>query len=233
MSNKIIKCKSCGKEIAKNAKICPGCGAKNKKPFYLKWWFILIVIIVVIGLAGGISGNKTKNNTDTSISSNNTTENSKKAENAKEKEEDSPINYDNFLSIQMGATYDDVVSIFGKGKEVSSIEAGGIKTVIYSWNGKGISNMTITIQNDIVTQKAQAGLMDMDAKITSDLYNKIQNGMTYEEVKTILGEGQLMSYGKIANIESVMYEYINKDGSNANFTFSNNSLQMKAQVGLE
>ena len=49
------KCKSCGKEIASNAKICPGCGAKNKKPFYKAIWFWVIVVIVIFTIAG--SGN--------------------------------------------------------------------------------------------------------------------------------------------------------------------------------
>ncbi|MCU6061082.1 zinc-ribbon domain-containing protein, partial [Clostridioides difficile] len=31
--SKMIQCKSCSKEIASNAKSCPNCGAKNKKPF--------------------------------------------------------------------------------------------------------------------------------------------------------------------------------------------------------
>ena len=34
MAAKLIKCKSCGADIAANAKTCPQCGAKNKKPFY-------------------------------------------------------------------------------------------------------------------------------------------------------------------------------------------------------
>lgn len=52
---KMKKCKSCGKEIASNAKICPGCGAKNKKPFYKAIWFWVIVVIVIFAIAG--SGN--------------------------------------------------------------------------------------------------------------------------------------------------------------------------------
>lgn len=46
---KLIQCKSCGEQIAKSAKSCPHCGAKNKKPFYKRWWFWLIVLIVAIG----------------------------------------------------------------------------------------------------------------------------------------------------------------------------------------
>ena len=33
--SKMIKCKHCGQEIAKSAKVCPSCGGKNKKPFYV------------------------------------------------------------------------------------------------------------------------------------------------------------------------------------------------------
>ena len=33
--SKMIKCKTCGADIASSAKSCPGCGAKNKKPFIL------------------------------------------------------------------------------------------------------------------------------------------------------------------------------------------------------
>lgn len=29
----MIQCKACGKEIASDAKTCPGCGAKNKKTY--------------------------------------------------------------------------------------------------------------------------------------------------------------------------------------------------------
>ena len=31
MSQKMTTCKACGHEIAKSAKACPACGAKNKK----------------------------------------------------------------------------------------------------------------------------------------------------------------------------------------------------------
>ena len=58
---KMVNCKSCGKEIASNAKICPGCGAKNKKPFYKAVWFwVIVVIIVLAAAAGGNSGDSDK-----------------------------------------------------------------------------------------------------------------------------------------------------------------------------
>lgn len=51
---KMINCKSCGAEIASSAKSCPKCGAKNKKPIYLRWWFIAIVLFVILGAFGSI-----------------------------------------------------------------------------------------------------------------------------------------------------------------------------------
>ena len=62
MSAKMINCKSCGNEIASNAKTCPGCGAKNSKPIFKKWWFWLIIVLFI----GGILGSSTDDN-DTTV----------------------------------------------------------------------------------------------------------------------------------------------------------------------
>ena len=43
----MMYCKTCGKEIAKNAKVCPNCGARIKAPIYKKWWFWLIIILII------------------------------------------------------------------------------------------------------------------------------------------------------------------------------------------
>jgi RNA polymerase subunit RPABC4/transcription elongation factor Spt4 len=45
MGEKLIKCKACGHEIAKSAKICPSCGKRNKRPLGQT---ILIIIGLVI-----------------------------------------------------------------------------------------------------------------------------------------------------------------------------------------
>lgn len=75
MSQKMIKCTSCGNDIANSAKNCPNCGAKNKKPIFKKWLFWVIIVfafIVVISMAGGdsdpVSPSGDKNVTQTSIS---------------------------------------------------------------------------------------------------------------------------------------------------------------------
>ena len=58
VSNPLMKrCPVCGKEIAKTAKVCPGCGAKNKKPIYRRGWVILVIIIAIAGIVIGINKN--------------------------------------------------------------------------------------------------------------------------------------------------------------------------------
>lgn len=44
---KMIHCKMCGAEIAKNAKTCPKCGGRNQKPIYLRMWFIVLMIVAL------------------------------------------------------------------------------------------------------------------------------------------------------------------------------------------
>ena len=53
MDGKMTVCKTCGKEMAKSAKACPSCGAKNKKPLFKRWWFWLLLILVIGVAAGG------------------------------------------------------------------------------------------------------------------------------------------------------------------------------------
>lgn len=55
---KIVACRNCNAQIARNEKICPSCGAKNKKPFYKRVWFILLIIILVFGTISSIGRHK-------------------------------------------------------------------------------------------------------------------------------------------------------------------------------
>lgn len=77
--------------------------------------------------------------------------------------------------------------------------------------------------------------------ITMEKYSRIQNGMSYNEVKQILGEpGVEQSRNKMEgvpgvmeSIETVMYAWQNPGGSNMNAMFQNDKLIQKAQFGLE
>ena len=59
-NKKLTTCKACGTQIAKSAKSCPQCGAKNKQPTGLRIVFVVIVILMIIGALSGGDDEPTK-----------------------------------------------------------------------------------------------------------------------------------------------------------------------------
>lgn len=72
MSGKLKKCKACGTDVAKSAKICPHCGAKLKKGHpILIGILVIVVLIAVIGSKG--NDDETKKVEPTTSTQNNDT----------------------------------------------------------------------------------------------------------------------------------------------------------------
>ena len=53
-------CAACGQAIAKSSKTCPHCGAKNKKPWFKKWWVWLLAVLIVAAIGSASSGSSPK-----------------------------------------------------------------------------------------------------------------------------------------------------------------------------
>ena len=69
--------------------------------------------------------------------------------------------------------------------------------------------------------------------ITRAAYARVETYMTYEEVVKVLGQpGVEVSRSYIAGYDTVMYQWVNRDGSNMNAMFQNDRLIQKAQAGL-
>ena len=81
---------------------------------------------------------------------------------------------------------------------------------------------------------------DISVKVTKAEYLRIEDGMSYSEVVGIINEyGEELSRSKMpgvpgvyGEIVTVMYQWQNRDGSNMNAMFQNDSLMCKAQYGL-
>lgn len=77
--------------------------------------------------------------------------------------------------------------------------------------------------------------------VTFAHYSQIQTGMSYEQVVSIIGkQGEEMSQNKIEgvpgvmpSVTTIMYQWVNGNGSNMNAIFQNNKLLQKAQFGLK
>ncbi len=66
-NKKLKKCQICEKFIAKNAKRCPNCGAKNKKKYYQRKRFWLLIIIVLIVIINSIPKNEKSRDDNSNI----------------------------------------------------------------------------------------------------------------------------------------------------------------------
>lgn len=55
--SKMINCKSCSAEIASSAKVCPKCGAKNKKPIYKRVWVWFLVVLIAVAAISSTGDN--------------------------------------------------------------------------------------------------------------------------------------------------------------------------------
>ncbi len=147
------------------------------------------------------------------------------------------VNADSFKAVQNGMSYQDVVGVFGsEGKLTSESNAGGMVTRVYEWeaNGWGIAQVTLT--NDKVVNKTQIGVSgDSAAAVTAAQFEKVSNGMSYEDVVAIMGgEGQLVSDTNIAGSSMQIYSWDGKTlGSNCTISFLNDKVNSKSQIGLK
>jgi Domain of Unknown Function with PDB structure (DUF3862) len=66
-----------------------------------------------------------------------------------------------YQSLASGMSYSRVAAILGcEGSEISRVDMGGFRTVMYMWEGQGSlgANMNIMIQNGKLISRAQFGL---------------------------------------------------------------------------
>ncbi|MCC8438230.1 hypothetical protein HP567_027210 [Brevibacillus sp. M2.1A] len=88
------------------------------------------------------------------------------------------------------------------------------------------------------TQEATAPAATEKATITKSEFEQIENGMSLEEVKKIVGgEGKLLAEvgkkGEEGHTIVYMYKGEGAIGANANFSFQGGILQVKSQIGLQ
>ncbi|MBD8520553.1 DUF3862 domain-containing protein [Lysinibacillus fusiformis] len=140
-----------------------------------------------------------------------------------------------FKQIKDGMTYEEVVKIVGaEGNIMSETGSAGEPhhTVMYEFETDGVmSSSTMMFQGGKLINKAQFGVETSDIEITLEQFNKLENGMSKEQVFDILGgEGAVLSESG----DIVMYTYNGKSlGANASLMFQGDKLMNKTQLGLE
>jgi Beta-lactamase inhibitor (BLIP) len=221
---------------------------KKKKPFYKRWWVWVLAIIIVAAVAsgGGESSDQAEKSEKKETTEKATTTAATPKEEPKKDEKKGVVTKEKFEQIKDGMTYEEVVKIIGaEGELLSETGEKGTQfhTAIYQFEGDGSfgANANFTFQGGKLVNKAQFGIKDEEASkvtITKEEFDKIQNGMTYEEVvKIVGGEGHKISEtGKPGAADhTVMYDYQGEGeiGANASLMFQGGKLINKSQFGLK
>lgn len=162
---------------------------------------------------------------------------SSSSQGAKKSASDGRIDADKFAAIKQGMSYEEVVGIIGsEGELVSSSTIAGIENTSYTWEADGWGIATIMFQDGAVINKSQVGVAGSDdVKVTMDAFNKIENGMSYEQVVEIMGgEGELLSETELAGMSMSIYTWDgNTAFSSCQITFQDGVVSSKSQYGLK
>ncbi len=171
-------CPSCGHQNQLNFKHCTECGtmlppgaATSQTPIQqlpkrsssFSFFWLALIGCVVFGFLCAVFF--AANNPDTPSKENRNNvmpspfQTTRKAENVELARPSTGVTMANYNRLQTGMTYSEVVAILGKeGVELSSNDIGGYRTIMYQWQGKGISGMSVMFQNGRMIQKSQIGL---------------------------------------------------------------------------
>lgn len=198
---------------------------------------IFIFVIIIIGFANRNS-NKTSgsynSNSNTNVSNTSKTgiSNSAKTSNSR------TYTFDNFEKVKMGISYDDVVKILGKEtkKKQTDSTVSDRNGISCTWVNKDYSSIVIFFDNSKVTSKYAVGFFNnVYSNISKVKYDKLKKGMTYDQVKKILGEGILENENKFssksADVKS--YKWKSKDDEFIDLDFHNGKLYSIYQENLK
>lgn len=185
---KLTKCKVCGATIASSAKVCPSCGAKNKKSIFKRWWFWLIVAVFVIGSFGTGSGNSKKSEAAPVASTTSTVNNEKK-------EPDSTIINLTFdtagYSPYSVVVLRDYASYMIGEKVVTAFQIGSVTRD--SIKAKSINDeLTFPLICEFASNKVRDSFNEKEMVTIAGTINKISGKTVYLDECVVVGHGEML-----------------------------------------
>jgi hypothetical protein len=165
------------------------------------------------------------------------TDSGDKKETASTEASSGDVSMDKFNKIELGMSYDKVKEIMGsEGNQTGMNKSGSYESASYDWKGDKFARISVRFTNGELTYKSQSGLTPPSgtADIDQAKFNKLNIGMSYDEVKAILGsDGEMTSIMKIAKTTSASYRWKGEKYSNIFASFRDDKLQNKTQSGLK
>ncbi|MDR1615957.1 MAG: DUF4352 domain-containing protein [Syntrophomonadaceae bacterium] len=205
---KMINCKTCQAEITSTAKICPNCGAKNKKPVFKKWWFWVIIVIAIGAIGLNMRGGESTTPISSTANMPTTSTESKETSSTESKSTTFSIG-DLITAKDFEITVDDVgfTNKVG-GQYLSSTPAEGGIYVTLDVSYKNISNEPkssfrtpsfnlvdpngVKYSTDISASSYYATEKDPNRKVFSDLNPgiKVSDNKVFEVSEDLFGDGE-------------------------------------------
>lgn len=233
----MINCKTCGAEIAANAKVCPKCGAKNRKPVYTKWWFWALIVVVLFGAIGG-SGNQDARTNDKPATqpSSNATLNNTDTTKGNLPEDITPATPEPTATPEP-----DIWTKGGTYKVGADIDAGEYIVVATSWNcyievdKDSSGTFDSIVSNDNTATRAYYTLLDGQYfKVQGGKFARAEAVAPYEPEDGVYSEGMYLvgkdipaGEYKITAIEANCYLEVDKDSYNTfNSIITNDNISL-------
>ena len=127
-------------------------------------------------------------------------------------------NLEKYMQVKLGYTYGEVQIILGDPGE-NMVDNDRLKQ--FQWTNEDESIISVTFYDNKVTGKSQAylgPLLTGNKTVTLDMYNKLKEGMTLQEVTDILGPGTERMFVSVEGKEEVIMGWDNNDGSGISVT---------------
>lgn len=142
-----------------------------------------------------------------------------------------------YSKVDLGMSYDEVKNIMGSaGDQISSSDINGNSMASYQWlNADETGTYAVAFKNGKVCTKMQMNVARTDPVATKAKFGKVQNGMTYKEVKEIFGAEGVVTYmdaDEDFGYEYVEYMWNGPDDSFAQVVFDNGKVSLSSENGL-
>lgn len=146
------------------------------------------------------------------------------------------VTLDKFNKLEMGMSYDEAKEIMGsEGNQTSMTKTGSYESASYEWKGEKYSRISTRFTRGELSYKSQSSISPAsgDAPVSQDKFNKINIGMSYDEVKDTIGsEGELQSESKFGDNSTATYVWKGPNYSRITGVFRDGKLQNKSQSRL-
>jgi hypothetical protein len=200
-----------------------------------------IMLFVVLGCSMLGTKKESDDKVDTPKPGESTTETTKDADKEKDSTSDSKgsgsLNIENFNKLDFGMSYEKVKEILGsEGEETNSSQIGKNESKTYVWKGDKYERISVNFRNNELSFLNQSGLTGTsgDADVTKAKFDEVKTGMSYSEVKGIIGsDGEKTSMSKIGDTTLASYVWKGDKYASLRASFKDDKLTSKSQSNLK